>query len=76
MKHNAPGMLGMCNSGKNSNTSQFYFTTAPQPKLDGKHVVIGRVVEGMEVLMRANAEAGTKDGEPAVSVVVAECGVL
>lgn len=61
-KHTKAGMLGMCNSGKNSNTSQFYFTFSAQPKLDGKHVVFGQVVEGLEVLERVNAEAATKVG--------------
>lgn len=76
MKHDTAGVVGMCNSGKNSNTSQFYFTLGPQAKLNGKHVVIGRVVEGMDVLQRVNKEAGTKDGEPKVSVVVAACGLV
>jgi cyclophilin family peptidyl-prolyl cis-trans isomerase len=37
-------------AGKHSNTSQFYITFGPAPQCDQKHVVIGRVVEGLEVL--------------------------
>lgn len=37
-------------AGKNSNTSQFYITFAAAPQCDGKHVVIGQVVEGLDVL--------------------------
>lgn len=41
----------MANSGKNSNTSQFYVTLADSlPQLDGKHVIFGRVTEGMDLL--------------------------
>lgn len=42
-KFDRRGVLGMCNSGKNSNGSQFFVTFAPQPKLTGKHVVFGQV---------------------------------
>ena len=38
-KHDAAGILSMGNSGKNSNTSQFFVTLAPAPQCDGKHVV-------------------------------------
>jgi cyclophilin family peptidyl-prolyl cis-trans isomerase len=54
-KHDAPGLLSMANSGKNSNSSQFFFTLAPAPQCDGKHVVFGRVLEGLEVLQRIGA---------------------
>ena len=43
---------------KNSNTSQFYITLAAAPACDGKHVVIGRVVEGLEVLRRIGEGQG------------------
>eukprot|EP00887_Chlorella_sp_A99_P005119 scaffold25.g5119.t1 len=76
LKHDAPGVVGMANSGKNSNTSQFYLTLAAAPACDGKHVVIGRVVEGLEVLQRIDAEAASAGGEPRVEVMIADCGVL
>lgn len=49
-KNSDRGIVGMANSGKHSNTSQFYITFAPLPQLDGLHVVFGKVVEGWEVL--------------------------
>ncbi len=53
MKHDRLGVVGMANSGKNSNTSQFYISLEERlPALDGKHVVFGQVVEGLEVLRR------------------------
>lgn len=50
LKHNKRGVLAMANSGKDTNGSQFYITFAPSQHLDGKHVVFGEVVKGIEIL--------------------------
>jgi peptidyl-prolyl cis-trans isomerase A (cyclophilin A) len=47
-----PGMLAMANNGRNTNRTQFFVTVAPEPHLNGKHTIFGRVVEGFEVVQR------------------------
>ena len=74
LKHDKKGVLSMGNSGKNSNTSQFFITFGPAPQCDGKHVIFGEVVSGWEVLTAVEA-TGTKSGNPSVPVEITACGV-
>lgn len=74
-RHTEPGLLSMANAGPNTNGSQFFLTTVPCPWLDGKHVVFGRVIDGMPVV-RAMEQQGTQSGRPSSPVVIANCGQL
>lgn len=73
LKHEGPGILSMANSGPNSNGSQFFICTAKTPWLDGRHVVFGKVIEGLEVVRQMD-ELGRRNGTPSKKVVIADCG--
>lgn len=55
LKFDSEGVLGVANSGVDSNGSQFFITYAPQTSLDGGYTVFGKVVEGMETVGNLNA---------------------
>lgn len=63
----------MANSGPNSNGSQFFICTAKTDFLDGKHVVFGRVVSGMDVVRQMEA-CGSKGGTVSRKVVIVNSG--
>jgi cyclophilin family peptidyl-prolyl cis-trans isomerase len=74
-KHVVPGMLSMANAGPNTNGSQFFITTVKTPWLDGKHVVFGKVIEGLEVVKKIE-EMGSRNGRPRTKVMIVNSGQL
>lgn len=67
LKHDAPGVLSMANSGPNSNGSQFFITHVPCPWLDGKHSVFGRVLDDGQKVVNS-----IRQGDKIEKMVVAD----
>ncbi|KIK68535.1 hypothetical protein GYMLUDRAFT_35977 [Collybiopsis luxurians FD-317 M1] len=75
IKHSRPGLLSMANAGPNTNGSQFFITTVVTSWLDGRHVVFGEVVEGMEIVDKIEAE-GTPSGQTRSKVTITSSGTV
>ncbi|GAA5967517.1 hypothetical protein JCM11641_000572 [Rhodosporidiobolus odoratus] len=75
LRHTKPGLLSMANAGPNTNGSQFFITTVVTSWLDGKHVVFGEVVEGMDIVKAVEKE-GSGSGKPRSTITISKSGEL
>lgn len=77
LKYDKPGVVGMANSGPDTNGSQFFITFAPQPKIDGAYTIFGQVIQGMDVVEKLtprdpSTTAGLPPGDKIISVTIEE----
>eukprot|EP00418_Pyrodinium_bahamense_P012293 CAMPEP_0179131102 /NCGR_PEP_ID=MMETSP0796-20121207/62266_1 /TAXON_ID=73915 /ORGANISM="Pyrodinium bahamense, Strain pbaha01" /LENGTH=405 /DNA_ID=CAMNT_0020830021 /DNA_START=87 /DNA_END=1302 /DNA_ORIENTATION=- len=73
-RHTQGGILSMANRGRNSNGSQFFITLKRHPLLDGKHIVFGQVIGGMDVIRAIGQVPTDRDEKPRVPVTIVGSG--
>lgn len=78
LKHYGAGWISMANAGKDTNKSQFFITTVKTEWLNGKHVVFGKVIRGMDVIKRIENVPKRKDDSPIHThqVTIEDCGQI
>ncbi|KAK2947786.1 putative Peptidyl-prolyl cis-trans isomerase B [Blattamonas nauphoetae] len=76
VKHTKRGQLSMANAGPNTNGSQFFITFVQTPHLDGKHMVFGELVEGMNVLDAIEKNPTQPGDRPIKEVKITASGQL
>jgi len=74
--HDTSGLLSMANAGPNTNSSQFFITTDKVNHLDGKHVVFGRVIDGLEIVNNIENQMTDNNDKPIRDCFILDCGVL
>ncbi|CAI5441351.1 unnamed protein product [Caenorhabditis angaria] len=76
LKHTGPGMLSMANAGPDTNGCQFFITCATTDFLDNKHVVFGRVLDGMLTVRKIENVPTGANNKPKLPIVIVQSGQL
>jgi cyclophilin family peptidyl-prolyl cis-trans isomerase len=75
-EHSEPGLLSMANSGPNKNGSQFFITFKECSWLNGKHVVFGRVIKGLDKILSLNNFEVGQDDRPLKVIKIIDCDMI
>ncbi|XP_038169879.1 peptidyl-prolyl cis-trans isomerase A-like [Arvicola amphibius] len=75
LSYTGPGILSMANGGPNTNSSQFFICPTKTEWLDGKHVVFGKVKEGVNIV-EAMESFGSRNGKTSKKIIISDCGQL
>ena len=73
---NNKGTISMANSGPDTNGSQFFINVIDTPWLDGKHVVFGDIVKGMDLIEWISNQENQENDIPLTDVIIEDCGSL
>jgi len=73
-RHACAGLLSMANKGRNTNSSQFLITVKACPHLDGKNIVFGQVVDGMDIVRQISKLPTDFNQRPKVKIYIFDCG--
>lgn len=76
LKHDAAGLLSMANSGKDTNGCQFFITCAKCNFLDNKHVVFGRVIDGLLIVRKIENVPIGSNNKPRLPISISQCGQM
>jgi len=76
LKHYGAGWLSMANAGADTNGSQFFITTVTTSWLDGRHVVFGKIIEGMNVVRKIEGTKTGSNDRPAKDCTIVKSGEI
>jgi len=76
VNHSSAGLLSMANTGPNTNSSQFFITLDKLPHLDNKHVVFGKVIDGLNIVRNIGDIQVAVGEKPLKKAMVVRCGEI
>nr|XP_058930806.1 peptidyl-prolyl cis-trans isomerase H-like [Kogia breviceps] len=76
LRHSAPGLLSMANSGPSTNGCQFFITCSKCDWLDGKHVGFGKITDGLLVMRKIENVPTGPNNKPTLPVVISQRGEM